>query len=208
MLVKTESLRLLLQHEDMSSEDILTIFWERDRNIFSLIPRENFKVCRWADLRDTPYGVMSYQWKSNWHAILRFILYSIDRVLEEYMWIDVFCLNQVNQSRMKTVRRSDEIYYHAKGYHLIEIGSLFRGWVLFELSSVSETLLPPKTHVATKDAALIDMAKHHLSTLGFHGCKFTEESDRKIVENKIIDKYGSVDAFNQKIIAIVNKVFV
>jgi hypothetical protein len=109
---------------------------------------------------------------------------------------------------MKTVRRSDEIYQHAKDYHLIEIGSLFRGWILFELSSVSETLLPPKTHVATKDAALIDLAKQHLRTAGFNGCKFTEESDRKVVATKIIEKYGSVDKFNQKIVLIVNKVFV
>ncbi len=43
---------------------------------------------------------------------------------------------------MATIRRSDEIYLHSKEYHLMEVGYLTRGWVLFELSSVPKTLLP------------------------------------------------------------------
>ena len=114
----------------------------------------------------------------------------------------------MNPEKMITIKRSDEIYFHAKEYHLMEIGSLFRGWVLFELSSVAEAMLPPTIHLSTQDPAAIKVMKRFLSSTGFDGCEFTEETDREIVRKKIINRYGSVINFNEKIIAIVNKIFV
>jgi hypothetical protein len=151
---------------------------------------------------------MSYQWQSKWGSIAEFILRSKNRVREEYMWIDVLCLDQMSADKMTTIQRSDEIYFHAKEYHLMEIGSLFRGWVLFELSSVKETMLPPAIHLSTKDPAAIKVMKRFLRSSGFDGCEFTEESDREIVKKKIIDRYESVAEFNLRIIAIVDKIFV
>ena len=52
------------------------------------------------------------------------------------------------------------------------------------------------------------MAKQFLCNTGFNGCKFTAESDREIVEKKIVDSYGSVDNFNLRIVAIVDRIFV
>ena len=208
MLIKTSSLARLLKQKDMTSDDILTLFWERDGHIFSLLPRECFVECRWEDLPTTSYAVMSYQWKSLWHTLVDFILHSDGRVLEDFMWIDAFCLNQMLTDKIKTIRRSDEIYSNAKAYHLMEIGALSRGWVLFELSSVPEALIPPKIHLSTQDHGLIEMAKLSLSRDGFNGCRFKEESDREIVQGKIVDRYGSIDEFNLRIIAIVNRIFV
>lgn len=208
MLIKTSSLRQLLKREDMTSEDILKFIWERDEHIFSIIPQEHFKRCYWGDLTKISYAVISYQWRSKWHTIAEFLLHSINRVTEEYIWIDVLCVNQRDPNRMKTVRRSDEIYHNAASYHLIEIGSLFRGWVLFELSSVRDSLIPPRIHITLKDPAMVDMAKQFLRSTGFNGCKFTAESDREIVEKKIVDSYGSVDNFNLRIVAIVDRIFV
>ena len=118
----------------------------------------------------------------------------------------MLCLDQMDQAKMTTIKRSDEIYYNAPEYHLMEIGSLFRGWVLFELSSVK---IPPCTHLSnTQDRAGIDIMKDFLRSRGFDSCKFTEEADRAVVKKKIIDRYGSVPSFNKAIIAIVDKIFI
>jgi len=208
MLVRTASLRYLLGKKDIASEDILETCWKKEGNVYSVIPPESFIEVKWTDLPSTPYAVMSYQWQSKWGSIAEFILLSDKRVLQEYMWIDVLCLDQMSSDKMTTIKRSDEIYFHAKEYHLMEIGSLFRGWVLFELSSVKESMLPPAIHLTTQDPAGINVMKQFLRSSGFDGCNFTEESDREIVKKKIIDRYGSVAEFNLRIIAIVDKIFV
>ena len=208
MLVRTASLRHLLEKKVMSSENILETCWRKDGNVFSVIPPESFIEVKWTDLPSTPYAVMSYQWQSKWGSIADFILLSDKRVKAEYMWIDVLCLDQMSSDKMTTIKRSDEIYFNAKEYHLMEIGSLFRGWVLFELSSVKESMLPPAIHLTTQDPAGINVMKQFLLSAGFDGCSFTEESDREIVKKKIIDRYGCVAEFNLRIIAIVDKIFV
>ena len=207
MLVSTVSLSHLLKKGDMTSEDLLKAYWQKEGNIYSVIPRDSFKEVKWADLPTTPYAVMSYQWQSKWGSIAEFILHSKNRVREDYMWIDVLCLDQMSSDKMTTIKRSDEIYFHAKEYHLMEIGSLLRGWVLFELSSVKEMMIPPAIHLTTQDPAAIAMMKSFLRSSGFDGCQFTEESDREIVKKKIIDQFKSVAEFNLRIIAIVDKIF-
>ena len=145
------------------------------------IPSEDFVMCKWEDLPGMSYAAMSYQWRSFWH---HFILLSSERVQEECIWLDVFCINQLDPGKMKTVLRADEIYYHAKAYHLMEIGSLGRGWVQFELCSISETNLPPKIHFTTRDPAIIDTAKKTLKKFGFDASEFTVEDDRAIVNHE------------------------
>eukprot|EP01036_Dinobryon_divergens_P025092 gene25092-33607_t len=68
--------------------------------------------------------------------------------------------------------------------------------------------MPPSIHLSTQDHGLIDMAKLSLRREGFNGCNFKEKSDREIVATKIVDRYGSIDEFNLRIIAIVNRIFV
>jgi hypothetical protein len=208
MLVRTASLRHLLGKGFMSSEDLLETCWKKEGNVFSVIPRDSFIEVNWADLPNTPYAVMSYQWLSKWGSIAHNILLSDKRVKADYMWIDVLCLDQMSSDKMTTIERSDKIYFNAKEYHLMEIGSLFRGWVLFELSSVKESILPPVIHLTTQDPAAITVMKQFLSSSGFGGCNFKVESDREIVEKKIIDEHGSVPEFDKRIIAIVDKIFV
>ena len=81
---------------------------------------------------------------------------------------------------MKTVLRPDEIYYHAKAYHLMEIGSLGRAWVQFELCSVSKTNLPLKIHFPTRDPAIIDTAKKTLKKFGFDAVEPSESAAWRI----------------------------
>ena len=208
MLIKAESLRVFLSssHAGLTSEKVLGKFWNREGSIFSLIPKSCFTMCQWSDLPHTEYGVFSYQWKTMLADIAKFTLgqdSSPHPMKAKYIWLDFACLNQLDGRRMSTIQRSDEIYYHAKEYHLMEVGSLSRGWVLFELSSVPKTLLPT-THFTTSDANMINMAKATFKRSGFDGCKFSKETDRTLVRRKILEKYGDMQAFNSKIAAIVD----
>ena len=202
MLIETERLRIFLTDFDLSSSSILEEFWLMKGNIFDLIPKNWFKRCSWKALPRENYGVLSYQWISKWRRMADFI-FGLNGLKSKYVWLDWACLNQLDGNRMATIRRSDEIYFHAKEYHLMEVGSLSRGWVLFELSSVPKTLLPI-THFTTSDPNMLNMAKATFKRTGFDGCKFSKESDRSLVRGKILEKYGDMQAFNSKIAAIVD----
>jgi hypothetical protein len=204
MLVRTTSLSKLLEREDMSSEDILEKFWKPHGNIFSLLSQEEFRSATWEELPDLTYAVISYQWTQKWHSMVKFILNSTNRVKADWMWIDCKCLDQMDKNKMATISRSDEIYSNAKEYHLIEIGSLTRGWVLFELSSV---VLAPIIHTSIQDPAGKELIKKHLASTGFEGSAFKVEADRDIVRKKIIGRFKSVAIFDREIVKIVNKFF-
>jgi hypothetical protein len=147
--------------------------------------------------------VISYQWTQQWHSMVKFLLFSKTKVRADWLWIDCLCLDQTDLNKMATISRSDEIYLNAKEYHLIEIGSLTRGWVLFELSSV---VLPPIVHISTQDPAGKELIKERISITGFEGSKFKVEADRDVVRTKIVSKYKSVPYFDKEIIKIVNRI--
>jgi hypothetical protein len=202
MLVKKESLRVLLS-ENMTSDGVLEFVWKKKGNIFSLIPESDFKRCRWVDLVDEEYAVMSYQWKSSLKVITEFI-FGADGIQLDWIWFDLLCLNQLNGNRITTVKKSDEIYHHAKEYHLMEVGSLNRGWVLFELSSVRDDIVP-KTHFIRADKKMLITTKAMLKRDGFEGSKFTKPSDKDLVRKKILEKFqGDMVAFNNRIETIVD----
>ena len=202
-MVRTASLGRLLDREDMTSEDILNNIWLQSGNIFSLLSRDEFMEATWEELKALTYAVISYQWTQKWHSMVKFILNSPNRVKADWMWIDCKCLDQMDKNKMATISRSDEIYLNAKEYHLIEIGSLTRGWVLFELSSV---VLPPIIHISTQDPAGKVVLKKHLASTGFEGSAFKVEDDRDVVRKKIVSKYKSVPYFDKEIIKIVNRI--
>ena len=58
MLVKTASLRLLLQKlkEDMTSYDLNEMFWEKDGNIYALLPEDCFIRVTWDELPGYRYS--------------------------------------------------------------------------------------------------------------------------------------------------------
>jgi len=73
MLIETESLRVFLSHADFTSETVLEEFWQRKGSILLLISELKFKRVRWIDLPHTEYAVISYQWKTKWGSIAKFI---------------------------------------------------------------------------------------------------------------------------------------
>ena len=202
-MVRTASLGRLLDREDMTSEDILNNIWLQSGNIFSLLSRDEFMEATWEELPALTYAVISYQWTQQWHSMVKFLLFSKTKVRADWLWIDCLCLDQTDLNKMATISRSDEIYLNAKEYHLIEIGSLTRGWVLFELSSV---VLPPIIHISTQDPAGKVVLKKHLASTGFEGSAFKVEADRDVVRKKIVSKYKSVPNFDKEIIKIVNRI--
>jgi len=53
---------------------------------------------------------------------------------------------------------------------------------------------------------MIEVIMDCLRSTGFEGSKFTDEADKEIVRKKIIETYGSVEKFNEKVIAIVDNI--
>jgi hypothetical protein len=205
MLLKTDSLQNLYNQKDMSSEIILDEFWMGEGSIFSLIPQDKFERCTWSNLKKVKYAVLSYQWRKYWHAILKFIFDPRNGVKVEYIWIDVFCLNQLDGNRMTTICRSDEIYYNAHEYHLIELGSVFRGWILFELASAREGVLPI-VHTSTKDKKAFKNLAYDFKVNGFEGSEFSKPTDKGLVRENIIKKHNSVKSFNEKVVKIIDAI--
>ena len=189
----------------MSSQIILDEFWMGEGNIFSLIPPEHFVPCTWSDLKKVKYAVLSYQWRKYWHAILRFIFHPVQGVKCDYIWIEVFCLNQLDGNRMTTVRRSDEIYYNAHEYHLIELSSVFRGWILFELACVRDGVLP-HVHTSNFDKKVLINLTNEFKENGFEGSEFSKPLDKELVRRKIIEKYRSVKVFDEKVVKIIDAI--
>eukprot|EP01035_Chromulina_nebulosa_P023929 gene23929-31056_t len=88
-------------------------------------------------------------------------------------------------------------------YHLMELGSVFRGWILFELSSANENV-HPIVHKTTVDRMLLCILKEEFHEKGFEGCEFSKPLDRELVQKKIIDKYGTIANFNKKVLTIID----
>ena len=208
MLVNTASLKFLWDWVAMNSKQIKDFFWMVSGNIFSIIPEvnndgvPNFRRVTWKELPSAYYAVLSYQWEQDWHSILRHIL-QLNPVTAEWIWIDSICLDQTDRRRMETIRRSDEIYSNANEYHLIEMGALTRGWIHFELASKTaptiihnSIIYDPATRKLIRDSV----------RRGFEYSGFTVEDDRVEVRKKIVERYTSVENFNEVIIAIVNQI--
>ena len=202
MLLKTKYLATLLNNPAMkaTSEAILDAVWKEQGSIFSLIPERHFLKCTWNDLKKKTYAVLSYQWRQKWDSILEKLLdYGVEA---EYIWIDIFCLNQLDGNRMTTIRKSGDIYYYANEYHLMELGSLFRGWILFELSSARKE---PKIHSSITTKKTLKKLKNEFREKGFEGCEFTKELDKDLVRGIIVEKYKSLDVFNDRVMKIIDK---
>ena len=106
---------------------------------------------------------------------------------------------------MTTVRRSDEIYYNAHEYHLIELGSVFRGWILFELASAREGVLP-HVHTSNFDKKVLINLTNEFKKNGFEGSEFSKPLDKELVRRKIIEKYRSVKVFDEKVVKIIDAI--
>ena len=142
MLVRKEALIQGLGKLRLNSEGIKAKYWQEKGNIYELIPKENnFKAVKFADLKALEYAAFSYQWVTCWDKLIRYITDPKNLVRCEWLWVDIICLNQNAEDKMKTINISDWIYQCAKEYHIMEVSSLNRGWIVFEISSVPRSMV-------------------------------------------------------------------
>ena len=141
MLVRKEALLQALNMLNLNSEGINNKYWKERGNIYDLIPKENnFKQVKFSLLRDERYAVFSYQWKTPWDRLIFYINDLNNPMLCDWLWVDIICLDQNNKNKMRTIaNNSDFIYKNAAEYHIMEVSSLKRGWIVYEISSVQRT---------------------------------------------------------------------
>eukprot|EP01036_Dinobryon_divergens_P062039 gene62039-biopygen40581 len=104
---------------------------------------------------------------------------------------------------MTTIRRSDEIYHNAHEYHLIELGSVFKGWILFELAIAREGAMV-NVHTSAKDKKVVNNLLTKFKKYGFEGSEFIKPVDKELVRWKIIEKHNSVKEFDEKVVKIID----
>eukprot|EP01035_Chromulina_nebulosa_P024138 gene24138-31374_t len=86
----------------------------------------------------------------------------------------------------------------------MELGSLFRGWILFELSSARKEN-DPTIHTTITNRKLRQKLKNDFREKGFEGCEFTKPSDKDLVRGIIVENYDSLDAFNADVLKLIDK---
>ncbi len=69
MLVSTVSLVHLLKKREMTSEDILKNYWQKEGNLNSLISPDNFKAVQWTDLASSGNPSGDPWWNSSSSAL-------------------------------------------------------------------------------------------------------------------------------------------
>lgn len=140
MLVRKEALIRGLCNLPLSSEGINIKYWKERGNIYDIIPRENnFKEVKFSFLRDERYAVLLYQWITPWNRLALYMNDVRNPLLCEWIWIDIICLDQNSENKMRTMINSDYIYKHASEYRIMEVSSLSRGWIVYELSNIQRT---------------------------------------------------------------------
>jgi hypothetical protein len=82
---------------------------------------------------------MSYRWDADWVALARCLLkqQKEKKNFPQWIWIDIFCIDQESEDKMITIKNSHKIYRASSSYNLVlcdghEFG---RSWILFELAA-------------------------------------------------------------------------
>ena len=142
MLVRKEALIKGLKNLSINSDVILNEYWRIEKQIYSLISktgsdgRSNFKKVKFSSLIDESYAVISYQWVKSWDEIIKYLTDPNNPVQDEWIWVDVICLDQNDKNKILTIKNSEIIYRNATEHHIVEVSSLGRGWVVYEISSI------------------------------------------------------------------------
>eukprot|EP01036_Dinobryon_divergens_P030726 gene30726-40013_t len=113
--------------------------------------------------------------------------------------IDIICLDQNSANKMRTLTNSDLIYKNASEYHIMEVSSLSRGWVVYEMSNMQRTKVPifhdndPFSVKKLND--IIDRAVGE----GFRFMKLSNEGDRQHVVQAVLNNFGSFEGFIERL---------
>ena len=173
-----------------------------------MFKRSDFVVVTFENLESFPYSVLSYTWNdSKWRELVLALQKLLPGMLEEgeeeeFFRLDIFCLDQFKADKMESIFRSNEIY----GWTVNVMGlAIFdRVWCLAETTCTGEKVRRRKEMIVVTDfegflwrrELAYMLAKLH-SDPTFNGSRCTVESNREIVEKRILKSgFASVHDFD------------
>ncbi len=152
---------------------------------------------------------VSYWWRRDLvHVLGHCIHYAYSRHYdtrdENYVWLDIVNINQNSRNLSEELTIVPTVYTTAEYHILISKENLRRGWCFFECalrtSAIHSNNNLKSTHIPERDDVFEEAAENFLklkavirkAIFKFQNSKFTEESDREFVKNKIDQLLGSV----------------
>ena len=201
--MKTQSLESLrVVYADKSTDEIRDEF-SRNHSIFSTLSQDSFQWFSWDMLKSVKYATTSYTPSTKLDLLLEFI-FGINGIQYDFVFLDAFCLDRPKKDldSDKVFSALRNIYAGSSEHHIMEPGSLMRGWVWHDLSFVIGTLRPT-LHSSTIDTALIAMLIKNIKANGFKTGKFSLPTDEEKVRNSIIDRWTTIEDFNQRVVETV-----
>ena len=203
MLIKTESLKCFTQYGDKSTAEIVAEFSMKGSSVLSILSQDNFQQFSWTDIKRVTYATISYMTSTKWSILLEFI-FGINGIQSEFVFIDAFCIGGPNKDsdRDKVLPALSKVFASSSEHHIMEPGSVTNGWNWHDLSLLSP-IFRPTLHSSTIDLALIEMLIDNITASGFDFANFSVPEDREKVRSSIIDRWGTIEKFNTRILATV-----
>ena len=180
MLLKTESLKTLFPYGDKSTSEIKEI---QNAKMFPNLSQDSIQRFSWAEIKRVKYATMNYNSSTKWSTLLEFI-FGINGIQAEFVFIDAFCLpgSIKDLNREEVLSALSKLFAGSSEHHIMEPGSLLKGWTWYDLSQLDRTIRPT-LHSSTIDFPLNEMLIENITTSGFEFVDFSVPEDRDIVRN-------------------------
>ena len=196
------------------------------KSIAGVFGQDSFVTIPWSELETTRYAVLTYCWGGRpWSELIRALkgweasspnspndagkAAPEKRQLEvEYVWIDIFCLDQNDPDKMNTINNSYKIYGWASEYHVMGFDTFKRGWCLCEYGVAKAPMIVYSVFDGLgEEVSDVVGIMHRFDSqrrveseltklLSFETASFFDEDDRPRVRRMIEDARGSVEGFN------------
>lgn len=203
VLIKTNSLKVLFEYGDKSISEILADLSSKNDSIISVLPQDSFQRFSWSEIRNTKtkYATLNYLSSTKLTTLLEFI-FGINGIQSEFVFMDAFCFGGSKKKDLdsdKVLSAISKLLTSSSEHHIMEPGTLMKGWIWHDLSLLSP-IIRPTLHSSTIDVPLIDMLMDNIRASGFDCAEFTVPEDKEKVQNSILGRWGTMDAFNQRVL--------
>ena len=224
MLMNVQALELVLDfaHKNsksnfVSSTWIKTEVWEKRGNLELIFPPSKespFMPVPWDELKDVRFATMSYRWDADWVALARCLLEKQKKKKDfpQWIWIDIFCIDQESEDKMGTIKNSHKIYTASSSYNLAlcdgyELG---RSWILFELAATLRREAERDEESDDDDEdnfdfdvlypmsnSFVSQLQQKAETYTFESSQCTVKKDKETIRRFIEKELGSIEEFNE-----------
>jgi hypothetical protein len=224
MLVKGECLLRLSEHKvygKMTSHQILDVLTKKHRQAkgkksqkqimveLGMFQDADFEIVTFDALkRNKSHTVLTYTWNDSpvgeqYGPLNKKMKEKGIDMSAQLLWIDIICLDQQHPLKMETIKRSNEIYAHAKYYFVICLACFNRLWCTMELACQLGGQNGVNTDVVVTDFVGFLKRREEAYLLAqlrkdppFEACRYTSETDVPIVKEKILAKFKDIAAAN------------